>query len=245
MKKFLILPVLFSALFFGGCSGYYSQNQVNGLIQQESAAKQVEIDNLKQQASDLQNKINELAQKASTTAVQSVPIPVATTTNTVNDPATKGWLTFASGDLNYQLKYPKDFFQSSPKAVKFSCDVNKFATECPYFDKDYNGNPLGTIDSETRYHNLKMESKEINGQKFCTEKWGEAAAGSLFTTYYYLNVNGSQCDALMYVVQTSDGCDMVAKSNDVNDPNRLKCENNINVVIPQTLSKIESTFSFK
>jgi outer membrane murein-binding lipoprotein Lpp len=71
MKKVLIFPVLFSVLFLGGCSGYYSQNQANALIQQQTAANKAEIDTLKQQASDLQNKVNDLMQKASTTTPQT------------------------------------------------------------------------------------------------------------------------------------------------------------------------------
>jgi hypothetical protein len=65
MKKILILPVLFSVLFLGGCAGYYSQNQVNALIQQQTAASQTEIDTLKQQVSDLLQKV------ASTTTPQT------------------------------------------------------------------------------------------------------------------------------------------------------------------------------
>ncbi len=102
MKKALIFPLLFSILFLGGCAGYYSQNQVNGLIKQESAAHQAEINNLTQQIGNLEKTINDLMQNASTTVAQlglpaankQVPVPVAVSstpvTGTVSSSAVKG-----------------------------------------------------------------------------------------------------------------------------------------------------------
>jgi hypothetical protein len=87
MKKILILPVLFSVLFLGGCSGNYSQKQVDILIQKQAATHQAEINLLNQQIVSLQNTIDGLVQKASTTAANTPavvsPAPQATSSSAI------------------------------------------------------------------------------------------------------------------------------------------------------------------
>lgn len=186
-----------------------------------------------------QAKVNDLVQKAGTPAVESVPavvnnqtlVPAAVSnvpsSEVANDPATKGWLTFINKNLNYQFKYPKDFFHPVDSfGVKIrDCDVTMLISECRT-DKS-KGAPW-----------VNKEIKEINGHQFCLETRSEGAAGSLFTIYDYVNVNGAKCGDLKLVVQTHN-CDMYDGSD------AIKCQNNNNVVVPETLSKVESTFSFK
>jgi len=103
MKKLLILPVLFSVLFLGGCSGYYSQDQVSQLIQQQTAANQAEISVLSQQVSTLQNTINNLAQKVSPIASSSAPTAVNN-----QAPAAASSTVSASAVNNISTKFNKN-----------------------------------------------------------------------------------------------------------------------------------------
>lgn len=77
----MIFPVLFLSLFLGGCSGYYSQKQVDGLMQQEKVSRQAEVDSLKQRADDLQKQMDNFFQKlASATIAQPAPSVASSTT---------------------------------------------------------------------------------------------------------------------------------------------------------------------
>jgi hypothetical protein len=252
MKKVLLLPVLFSVLFLGGCSGYYSQDQVSRLIQQQTAAGQSQIDSLKQQAVDLQNKVDELLQKIGTTTAVSLP-PVANgqtaaTSSTlagkaIIDPVTKDWLTFSDDNLNYQLKYPKDFLAVGPIARTFACNANSFANLqlCPN---------ISSVKFPDRFRNDDSLEKDFrtmtfDGHQFCERETDEMGMSQIDHNYYYISINGNKCSVLGMIVHTTNGCDVGAESNDPNDPWRVACEKNNNITVPQTLQKILSTISFK
>jgi outer membrane murein-binding lipoprotein Lpp len=246
MKKLLILPVLFSVLFLGGCSGYYSQDQVSQLIQQQTAANQAEISVLSQQVSNLQNTINNLAQKVSPIASTSVPVVVnnqssvaamassTASANVVNNISTKGWLTFNNKALLYQFKYPANFFNSvgSFEVSDVDCSVANFNTECVP-GRIVNGGPA-----------LYTERREINGHQFCVKSHDEGAAGTFYFTYEYIdydNINaaGDKCGDLKLTLAKTD-CGVL----DGDAVAFEKCQKTNDVVDPQTLSKVESTFTF-
>jgi hypothetical protein len=146
-----------------------------------------------------------------------------------SDPGIKDWLTFNDKNLNYQFEYPKGFFQNAgnPLTVKIlNCDVKNFVANC-YTDKS-KGAPF-----------VNKVMKEMGGQQFCYEVFDDVAAGSVFTNYDYVNVKGDKCSDLNMVVQTQN-CDNYSNLSDSET-----CKDHNTKVVPQTLSRLELSFSSK
>ena len=257
MKKLLILSVLFSTLFLAGCANYYSQAQVDKMIQDQAAADQVQLVAIQQQLGSLEEQVSELTRGLTGVAADQVgqDLPAASSSQpgtpaaAVNEQAaapvpidqtTKDWLTFNDKNLNYTFKYPKGFFEWTPIAKNFDCDTELFTSDqvCPII-------PDGFIPTEypTAYIGGKSGQKDnkfLGGHQFCTRGASEAGMSQLYSSYFYININGNKCSMLGFVIHTTNGCGMYNPG-----PEMDNCEKRNAIEIPQTLSKIESTFSFK
>ncbi|MDD4902134.1 MAG: hypothetical protein PHE24_03280 [Patescibacteria group bacterium] len=169
----------------------------------------------------------EVTPKATSTGEQAV-------TSTKID--TSGWEVFSDPVLNYQFKYPANFFPGDGKPVikLFSCNADQFAQTCPPVAIDGAAN----IDDLIKNGMVKIGRQDIGGERFCTQTWSEGAAGSSFTTYAYTNVNNGSCVAVEMTIQ------YVRCENYDAGPNRDACLNKNNVVAPATLEAILASFNF-
>jgi hypothetical protein len=214
--KFLILGL--GIFVISGCS-------INQIIS-SSAPTQVE----RQKATTSETGICQVgatkscgASTASSTANQA--------TSTID---TSGWAVFSDPVLNYTLKYPKGFFWWDPKVETFACDADKFDQSCPYVHVSGISDMPGAIKSGL----VKLERKIINGQQFCLQSWSEGAAGTSYANYYYINFSQGKCAALE-LTKAYPNCDNYNPG-----PTQDKCNNDNNVVAPETLGAILATFDF-
>jgi hypothetical protein len=167
--------------------------------------------------------LNQTCETTTTIPTTTTLVNASTTPTTVvsslND--TSNWKTFQNSQFGFQLKYPLNFLNATPKITAFDCNYKTFLQQCTSLETD-----------------TSPQQVTINGIQFCLYEKSVSANNNVYTDHYYATVTDTGCLGIDLVTVAAN-CDGLVGTSDYDG-----CNTKNTITTPQILKQIESTFQF-